>query len=107
MLRDLGDGLLLRRARAADAKRLTAFNADVLRHQDDPEPAAGIGAWTLARTGADRSDELWEGVLHMTPSPSFRHRTLASHILAFFHDAWCPGTKRAAVMQVNVSTSER
>jgi hypothetical protein len=46
MIRDLGDGLVLRRASAADAERLAAFNADVLRHQDAPEPAPGIGAWT-------------------------------------------------------------
>ena len=59
------------------------------------------------RTGADRFDEMWEGVLHMTPSPSFRHQSHASRILNFFVEVWCPRTGGAAVMQINVSTEER
>jgi len=59
------------------------------------------------RTGADRFDEMWEGVLHMAPSPTFRHRSRASRILAFFVDVWAPRTGGAAVMQINVSTAER
>jgi Uma2 family endonuclease len=59
------------------------------------------------RTGADRFDEMWEGVLHMAPSPSFQHQAHASRILAFFLDVWCPRSGGGAVMQVNVSTPER
>jgi Uma2 family endonuclease len=59
------------------------------------------------RTGADRFDEMWQGVLHMTPSPSFQHQLQASRILNFFVEVWCPRTGRSAVMQVNVSTAER
>lgn len=59
------------------------------------------------RTGADRFDEMWGGVLHMTPSPSFQHQSLASRILTFFVEVWCPRFGGAAVMQVNVSTEER
>lgn len=59
------------------------------------------------RTGADRFDEMWQGVLHMTPSPGFKHQTCASRILSFFLEVWCPRTAGAAVMQVNVSTPER
>ena len=59
------------------------------------------------RTGADRFDEMWEGVLHMTPSPSFHHQSHASRILSFFVELWCPRTGGAAVMQINVSTQER
>ena len=33
------------------------------------------------RTGADRFDEMWEGVLHMRPSPTFHHQSHASRIL--------------------------
>jgi Uma2 family endonuclease len=58
-------------------------------------------------TGADRFDEMWEGVLHMTPSPTFHHQAHASRILSFLIELWCPGTGGAAVMQVNVSTAER
>jgi hypothetical protein len=46
MLRDLGHGLVLRRAIPADTDALVAFNADVLRHQDAPEPDAPTAAWT-------------------------------------------------------------
>jgi GNAT superfamily N-acetyltransferase len=46
MLRDLGDGLILRRATAADAEALAAFNADQIRGQDAPEPFAPVGVWT-------------------------------------------------------------
>src|SRR5262249_4031632 len=46
MLRDLGDGLIMRRATEADAERLGEFNADVLRNQDAPDPAPWMNAWT-------------------------------------------------------------
>ena len=59
------------------------------------------------RTGADRFDEMWEGVLHMTPSPSFQHQLHASRILNFFVEVWCPRTGGGAVMQINVSTPDR
>ena len=59
------------------------------------------------RTGADRFDEMWERVLHMPPSPSFHHQSHASRILNFFVEVWCPRTGGAAVMQINVSTTER
>jgi hypothetical protein len=44
--RDLGDGLVLRAATAADADALAAFNADVLRGQDMTEPQPNLGEWT-------------------------------------------------------------
>ncbi|HXJ79473.1 MAG TPA: Uma2 family endonuclease [Candidatus Methylomirabilis sp.] len=55
-------------------------------------------------TGADRFDEMWEGVLHMAPWPTFRHQSLASRLLSFFVEVWCPRTGGSAVMQINVST---
>jgi hypothetical protein len=60
-----------------------------------------------ARTGSDRFDEMWEGVLHMTPSPSVQHQWHASRILNFLVEVWCPRTGGGAVMQMNVSTPER
>jgi hypothetical protein len=59
------------------------------------------------RTGADRFDEMWQGVLHMRASPSFRHQSHAARILNFFVEVWCPRAGGAAVMQLNVSTPER
>jgi hypothetical protein len=46
MLRDLGGGLVMRRATEADAARVGEFNADVLRGQDAPEPAPWMDLWT-------------------------------------------------------------
>jgi Acetyltransferase (GNAT) domain len=46
MLRDLGDGLALRRATRADAEALAAFNADQIRFQDAPAPFLPLGVWT-------------------------------------------------------------
>ena len=57
--------------------------------------------------GADRFDEMWAGVLHMAPTPTFHHQSHASRILSFFVDVWGPRTGSTAVMQVNVSTPER
>ena len=58
-------------------------------------------------TGADRFDEMWEGVLHMAPCQTFHHQSHASRLLSFFIEVWCPATGGAAVMQINVSSPER
>jgi hypothetical protein len=39
------------------------------------EVPADILAWRK-RTGADRWDEMWEGVLHMPPMPNREHQEL-------------------------------
>ena len=44
MIRELGDGLVLRRGRMADADQLADFNARVHGEEDSPDPA--IAAWT-------------------------------------------------------------
>ena len=46
MIRDLGDGLVLRASTAADAEALAAFVGDVLRAQDSDEPNRALAAWT-------------------------------------------------------------
>ncbi len=46
MLRDLGDGLILRRATAADAEALAAFNGKIHGNTHTGEPDAGVAAWT-------------------------------------------------------------
>jgi hypothetical protein len=33
------------------------------------------------RWGADHYDEVWEGVLHMSPAPHMRHARLAAQLL--------------------------
>jgi hypothetical protein len=44
--RDLGDGLVLRRAAATDVDALAAFNAEVHREQDAEEPNPAMAVWT-------------------------------------------------------------
>ena len=41
-----------------------------------PEIEPGILDWRR-RTGADRWDEMWDGVLHMPPMPNRSHQELA------------------------------
>lgn len=44
IIRDFGDGLIMRRSSAADAGRLAEFNGGI--HGDDPHDAAAVAAWT-------------------------------------------------------------
>jgi hypothetical protein len=46
VIRDLGEGLVLRTATMADAEPLAAFVGDVLRPQDSDTPSAPLTAWT-------------------------------------------------------------
>jgi Uma2 family endonuclease len=59
------------------------------------------------RTGADRFDEMWDGVLHMPPAPSVDHQDTASAICSFFREVWAARTGGLALVQANVSTPER
>lgn len=45
IIRDLGDGLVLRRATAADTEKLVAFNAEVHRDPSGDEPEIYVAAW--------------------------------------------------------------
>lgn len=40
------------------------------------------------RTGADRFDEMWNGVLHMAPTPNRDHQELAGHIWNWLREHW-------------------
>jgi GNAT superfamily N-acetyltransferase len=44
-IRDLGDGLILRRSTVADTEALVAFHADVQREPGEKEPEEYVGAW--------------------------------------------------------------
>ena len=46
ILRDLGDGLILRRATLDDAEALGTFNAHIFRTAGSEQPNIGIAAWT-------------------------------------------------------------
>ncbi|MHB1468304.1 MAG: Uma2 family endonuclease [Solirubrobacteraceae bacterium] len=49
----------------------------------DPPPA-GVAALLerRKRRGQDRHDEVWGGMLHMAPSPSYRHSVLAADVIS-------------------------
>jgi Uma2 family endonuclease len=51
------------------------------------EIEAGIVAWRH-RTGADRWDEMWDGVLHMPPMPNHSHQELELSLGAWLKRYW-------------------
>src|SRR5437762_2716554 len=52
-----------------------------------PEVESAILAWRR-RTGADRWDEMWEGVLHMPPMPNRSHQDLELALGAWLRNHW-------------------
>jgi Uma2 family endonuclease len=66
----------------------------------DP-PTAGLEELleSRRRSGLDRLDEVWEGVLHMVPAPSFGHGDLESQL----HTILRPLAKRAGLTMVGQS----
>lgn len=57
------------------------------------------------RTGADRFDEMWEGVLHMTPSPNRRHQDLEWALETWLRRNWGRDTGGRVYHQINVAGS--
>ena len=55
------------------------------------------------RTGADRYDEVWDGVLHMVPSPANDHQELETELLFWLRGRWASPPDRRVLTQVNVS----
>ncbi len=65
-----------------------------------------IEAWRR-RTGADRCDEVWEGVLHMGPLPNFDHQDLEFHLEAWLRAHWAKRTRGRVSHQRNVAQPGR
>jgi Uma2 family endonuclease len=61
--------------------------------------------WVKQRklTGADRYDEMWEGVLHVPPMPNRYHQDLNWWLEAFFRLTWMPTHKGQVHHDVNVT----
>lgn len=55
----------------------------------DVQPDDELLASRRAR-GLDRWDEMWEGVLHMVPPPSFDHQRLGAELLVVLHGVASP-----------------
>jgi Uma2 family endonuclease len=66
-----------------------------------PEVPTFVLDWRR-RTGADRWDEMWEGVLHMPPAPSLAHQDFESDIEGWLRTYWAPGRGRV-YRNVNVA----
>jgi Uma2 family endonuclease len=72
----------------------------------DPPPAQLAELFEhRRRTGADRFDEVWEGVYHMVPGPSHAHARVEAHLLALLRP---PATAAALEVtgQFNLGESE-
>lgn len=56
--------------------------------------------------GADRWDEMWDGVLHMPPMPGPEHQHLASGIEGWLRQFWLPSSTARIYREVNVAPPE-
>jgi Uma2 family endonuclease len=55
------------------------------------------------RTGADQWDEMWEGVLHMAPSPNREHQDFEGALEAWLRWHWAATSGGRVYHQINVS----
>ena len=53
-------------------------------------------------TGAERFDEMWEGVLHVSPSPNFYHQNFVLDLAAFLKRHWAKPQGGQAIHEINV-----
>jgi Uma2 family endonuclease len=56
------------------------------------------------RTGADRWDEMWEGVLHMTAAPNKRHTRLQVQMRNWLDEHWARPLGNQVDLLVNVAS---
>jgi Uma2 family endonuclease len=68
-----------------------------------PTVPPGLLAWRK-QTGADKWDEMWEGVLHMAPSPNREHQDLEGAIEAYLRTKWTPLGGNRVYLNINVAS---
>ena len=56
------------------------------------------------RTGVDRWDEMWEGVLHMPPMPNRDHQDLEGAMETWLRQFWVPTSGGKCYHQINVAS---
>jgi Uma2 family endonuclease len=61
-----------------------------------------ILAWRR-RTGADQWDEMWEGVLHMAPSPNRDHQDFEYELEAWLREYWAKPNGCRVYHQINIA----
>ncbi len=73
----------------------------------DP-PTAGLDPLLEGRrrSGLDRLDEVWEGVLHMVPAPSHRHAEIAQQLAELLGPPARAAGLRPTMHQFNLGDSE-
>jgi Uma2 family endonuclease len=67
-----------------------------------PDAPLEIIEWRR-QTGADRWDEMWEGVLHMPPMPTSAHQKLAAHLDRWLSRYWAEPRGCQVYPPVNVA----
>ncbi|MBL8897333.1 MAG: Uma2 family endonuclease [Planctomycetes bacterium] len=55
------------------------------------------------KIGADRWDEVWDGVLHMVPSPNSAHQELVGDLYYWLRSQWTPRSVGRVAMGLNVA----
>lgn len=68
-----------------------------------PQVPEEILRWR-SRTGADRWDEMWEGVLHMPPAPNLDHQDLAAGLVSWLRSRWATAQGNRVHMEVNLAS---
>ena len=61
-----------------------------------------ILAWRK-RTGADRWDEMWEGVLHMAPAPNREHQDLTGAMETYLRLRWARPRGNRVYHEINLA----
>ncbi len=56
------------------------------------------------KTGADRWDEMWDGVLHMTPMPSREHQDFLSELDAWIRSHWARPYGNRVHREINLAS---
>jgi Uma2 family endonuclease len=67
-----------------------------------PDVPPGLVAWRK-RTGADKWDEMWEGVLHMAPMPNREHQDLEWATETYLRLHWAPSLGGRVYHNINVA----
>ncbi len=57
-----------------------------------------------ARTGAERWDEVWEGVLHMPPMPNRDHQELTGALFSWLRSCWALPLGNRVYLPINVAS---
>ncbi len=68
-----------------------------------PSLLPDVAAWRK-RTGADKWDEMWDGVLHMPPMPNRFHQDLEWALEAFLRFYWARPHLAKVYHQINVAS---